>query len=76
MWDDGVHGLTAEWNDENAIGQAFLKLRNDPEGRRRMGAEARKRVVENYSTDKVLDRYETVFSASRTSGGTELSRVS
>ncbi len=74
--DDGVHGLTAEWNDENAIGQAFLKLRNDPEGRRRMGAEARKRVVENYSTDKVLDRYETVFSASRTSGGTELSRVS
>ena len=60
--EDGVHGLTVPWNDENAIGNAMLRLMADPEMRHRMGAAARARVVENYSTDTVLSFYEKTFS--------------
>jgi len=57
----GVHGLTVPWNDETAIGQALLRLFRDSDLRSRMGQEARRRVVENYSTVRVAERYEALF---------------
>lgn len=59
--DDGVHGITVPFDSETAIASAFENLLADPETRRRMGAAARERVVENYSTDKVAARYERMF---------------
>jgi glycosyltransferase involved in cell wall biosynthesis len=60
--DEGIHGLTVPFDDEEAICKAFLRLFSDSGLRRSMGVAARRRVVENYSTDKVIDRYETLLS--------------
>lgn len=59
--DDGVHGLTVPWDDAQAIGEAFLRLFGDAEWAEKMGGAARQRVVENYSTERVIERYEKVF---------------
>ena len=59
--DEAVHGLTIPFDDEELIGKAFLKLFSDAGLRKSMGLAARQRVVENYSTDKVIDRYEALF---------------
>jgi glycosyltransferase involved in cell wall biosynthesis len=60
--DPGVHGLTVPFGDESSIGEALLQLSGDPETRKRMGEAARNRVVENYSTSRVVERYETLLS--------------
>jgi glycosyltransferase involved in cell wall biosynthesis len=60
--DSGIHGLTVPYGDESSVGDALLKLSRDPEVRERMGQTARQRVVENYSTLRVVERYETLFS--------------
>jgi glycosyltransferase involved in cell wall biosynthesis len=57
----GVHGLHAGVGDEGAIAAALRRLLSDGELRAAMGQAARRRIVENYSTDKVLDRYEAVM---------------
>lgn len=59
--DEGVHGLTVPYDDEAAIGRAFVRLFHDPDLRRAMGQQSRQRVVDNYSTDQVIDRYENLF---------------
>jgi glycosyltransferase involved in cell wall biosynthesis len=59
--DDGVHGLVVPVKDEARLGEAIAGLLGDPETRARMGAAARRRVLDNYSTDKILERYETLF---------------
>jgi len=63
--DEGIHGLTMPFDDEEAIAQAFLRLFRDPGLRARMGVAARQRVIENYSTDRVVDRYEELFARMR-----------
>lgn len=59
--DPGIHGLTVPYGDESSIGDALLQLSEDPEVRERMGQTARQRVVENYSTLRVVERYEILF---------------
>ncbi len=59
--DEGIHGLTVQWNDPRAIGAALLRLFEDEAMRARMSSASRTRVVENYSMDKVLQRYEALF---------------
>jgi glycosyltransferase involved in cell wall biosynthesis len=59
--EDGVHGLAVPWDDEQAIGDALFQLVRDPDGRNRMGAAARQRVVETYSTVRVVQHYEQLF---------------
>jgi glycosyltransferase involved in cell wall biosynthesis len=59
--DYGVHGLHARMKDESSIGDALTRLFAGDALRVRMGAAARQRVIENYSMDKVLDRYESLF---------------
>lgn len=59
--EEGVHGLTVPFDGEEAIGAALLRLFGDPALRAGMGAAARRRVVENYSTDSVMERYEELF---------------
>ena len=57
----GRHGLLAPVGDPAAIASALEQLWKDPALRARMGEEARRRVVENYSTAQVIDRYEALF---------------
>lgn len=59
--DEGVHGLTVPFGDEETMGEAFLKLWGDPGLRHRMAKAARQRVLDNYSTAKVVERYESLF---------------
>ena len=60
--DPQIHGLTVPFGDESSIGEALLQLSGDPEVRKRMGQAARQRVVENYSTVRIVERYEALFS--------------
>jgi glycosyltransferase involved in cell wall biosynthesis len=59
--EEGVHGLTVPVNDFEAIGSALLRLFRDPALRCDMGRAARECVVNNYSTEKVVQRYEELF---------------
>lgn len=56
-----VHGLTVPWNQPAAIAAALLRLFADDSLRRLMGSAARTRVVQNYSTEKVVARYQALF---------------
>jgi glycosyltransferase involved in cell wall biosynthesis len=59
--DDGIHGLHAPVRDEEALAAALMKLLCDAPLRARVGQAARQRVLENYSIDRVVDRYEELF---------------
>ena len=56
-----VHGLRVALRDEPAIANALQRLWQDPVLRADMGAAARSRVLERFSTDPVLSRYEELF---------------
>ena len=60
----GENGFTAELKNEEALGSALTCLAADPGLRLRLGAAAREHVTANYSTDKVAERYETLFAES------------
>jgi glycosyltransferase involved in cell wall biosynthesis len=59
--DESVHGRTAPWDDEEEIAKAFVALFGDSHALANMGAAARARVIDNYSMEKVVFRYETLF---------------
>ena len=56
-----VHGIRAPFGDDQAIGAAMIRILSDAPLRNRMGAAARQRIVDNYSTASVVDRYESLF---------------
>ncbi|MCL5746056.1 MAG: glycosyltransferase family 4 protein [Acidobacteria bacterium] len=58
---DNVHGLIAEVRNEDALAHAMISLLADADLRVRLGWAARQSVVENYSTDLVVERYERLF---------------
>jgi glycosyltransferase involved in cell wall biosynthesis len=60
--EDGEHGLTVPFDDHDAIAQAFVRLCRDSALRQAMSVASRQRVVDNYSTIKVVERYEALFS--------------
>lgn len=60
--DPGVHGLTVRHDDEAGIGDAILRLLDNAAERGRMSQAARQRVCENYSTERIVERYEALFS--------------
>ena len=68
--DHEQHGLLAPVGDEGAIAAAILRLLDDAELRARMGEAARTRIVDNYSTEKVVDRYEALFWEALSAGKT------
>jgi glycosyltransferase involved in cell wall biosynthesis len=59
--DDGVHGYSAALRDEASLAGALIRVLSDRRCAGVMGAAARRRVLENFATDQVLDRYEDVF---------------
>lgn len=59
--DDGKHGFLTPVSDQESISRAIVELLKDDALRLRMGEAARKRIVDNYSSDKVTDLYEDLF---------------
>ena len=59
--EDGVHGFATPVGDDSAMAAALLRLFRDRDLRCRMGQAARQRIVDNYSTGQVVDRYEDLF---------------
>ena len=57
-----VQGLHAALGSPDLIAGALHRLLLDAPLRARMGAAARQRVLAGYSVDKVMDRYEALFS--------------
>lgn len=56
----GEHGLLTR-GEPHEIAAAILRLLTDPSLRTRMGELGRKRVIDNYATSYVVDRYEALF---------------
>lgn len=59
--EEGNQGFCVPVGDEAAITAALAKLLADPARATRMGAAARQSVLEQYSLDQVVDRYEALF---------------
>jgi len=56
-----VDGVVTKLRDQESIAHGLVRILNDREARMRMGAAARRRMVEQFSTSKVVDCYETLF---------------
>jgi glycosyltransferase involved in cell wall biosynthesis len=63
-----VHGLHAALGSPDHIAGALNRLLLDAPLRARLGAAARERVLAGYSIDKVMDRYEALFSETLDTG--------
>ena len=63
-----VHGLHAALGSPDHIAGALNRLLVDAPLRARLGAAARERVLAGYSVDKVVDRYEALFSETLDTG--------
>ena len=59
--ESGKHGLLAPVGDSQSIADAIVRILEDAPMRAHMAEEARRRILENYSTSKIADRYETLF---------------
>jgi glycosyltransferase involved in cell wall biosynthesis len=71
----GVHGLYTPVGDSNVLASGIMELLEHPEMCARMGRLARERVITQYSTDRVLDRYETLFREATGVGSSNRGRV-
>jgi glycosyltransferase involved in cell wall biosynthesis len=59
--DSEVEGILTKLGDQESIARGLIRVLGDTEGGKRMGAAGRKRMVEQFSTAKVVDCYETLF---------------
>jgi len=57
----GVTGVLVPPEDDRALARAVLALLRDPDRRRRMGACARQRVSEHYTTEAFLAHLERAY---------------
>jgi glycosyltransferase involved in cell wall biosynthesis len=59
--EDGTHGLAVPLRNEESIAAGMLRLLGDRGLRTRLGMSARSLILENYSSEKVAERYEALF---------------
>jgi hypothetical protein len=59
--EDGVSGLLVDSADPGALAEAIVHLWRDPELRRRLGANASRRVVERFSAETSFRNFRTVL---------------
>ena len=53
----GTHGLLVPLESPTELAQAILQLLRSPQDRQRMGAAARERVMNSYTTDRMCESY-------------------
>ena len=61
---DGVNGILCDRKDEQSLGNAILKVGNDPELLRRLSSEARRHVINLLDVDRMVASYEAVLVSS------------
>jgi glycosyltransferase involved in cell wall biosynthesis len=59
--EESIHGSLVPAGDIAATAAAFARQARDLSATQEMGARARQRVVDHYSTDRVVDQYEALF---------------
>jgi glycosyltransferase involved in cell wall biosynthesis len=59
--EDGVTGILVPANDDQAIGDAMLRLHRDAELRRRMGEAGRVKVVRDFEIRRMVADYESLY---------------
>ena len=59
--DDEVDGVVTKLGSPESIARGLVRVLSDPAAGKRMGAAARQRMVEQFSTPQVVDCYETLF---------------
>jgi len=64
--EDGVNGYLVDDDDPQALGEALLRLLDDPESSRQMGERARRHVESRWSLEKAVDRLEEHLQATAT----------
>ena len=63
--EDGVSGILVPPNNENALTEAIIRLIHEPNLRRQLGENARKRIEEKFDIRKNIGRYNDLFSNKR-----------
>ncbi len=63
---DGKNGFLVPFKDSTALADALEQLAQDPELRKRLGAEARKDIEQTYSADAIRKRLGQIFSSLNT----------
>jgi glycosyltransferase involved in cell wall biosynthesis len=59
--EDGSQGILVPVGDSEKTAAAIVRLLQDASLRQRMGEAARERIVRNYSTNHIVERYEALF---------------
>ena len=54
-------GIVTKLGDERSIADGYIRVLDDAPLRRRLAEHARERMVEEFSTARVVDRYEELF---------------
>jgi glycosyltransferase involved in cell wall biosynthesis len=57
----GLHGILVSVGDTEKISESIVRLLQDTPLRRRMGDAAREHIIDNYSTNHIVNRYEALF---------------
>lgn len=60
---DGKHGYVTEPRDVRALSYSLIKAASNPEMRRKMGLAARCRVEKNFTLDKCVDKYVSIYNS-------------
>ncbi len=68
--DNEANGMVTELGNQESIARGLVRLLADSEARKKMGACARGRMVEQFSTPQVVDCYETLFAECTARSGT------
>jgi glycosyltransferase involved in cell wall biosynthesis len=58
--DHEVNGLLVDPHNGSAVESAIERMASDIEGRRRMGAQAKRKTEEYYSLEKFVERFEKI----------------
>ncbi|HYT18647.1 MAG TPA: glycosyltransferase family 4 protein [Candidatus Polarisedimenticolia bacterium] len=59
--EDGVHGILTEYGNEESIAEGMHRVLDDHTLRDQMSVAARQRMIDEYSTERVLDCYDKLF---------------
>lgn len=68
----GVSGLLVPPGDVTGFAEAVLRLLAEPDLRRKLGGEARRRMAEQYSWDRLAGQAEVAYRSSQASAGASL----